>query len=165
MNLKSFTPFLSLCVYVMHIHIYIYVGLCIHICMIIYILCGSLVIQLCPIPCNLMDCSIPGSSVHGISQARILEWVAISSSRGSSWPRDLTHISCIAGRFFTTEPPEKPIYIHTYIYSSNSQGTYILWEYLGLFLRYKATRNLLHWSLCVPFSPGSFPGNLRPFLP
>ena len=47
----------------------------------------------------------PVSSVHGISQARILEWVAISFSRGSSRPRDRTCISCIAGRFFTTEPP------------------------------------------------------------
>ena len=42
-----------------------------------------------------------GSSVHDIFQARILEWVAFSSSRGSTWPRDWTHISCIAGRFFT----------------------------------------------------------------
>ena len=43
--------------------------------------------------CDPMDCSPPGSSVHGILQARILEWVAISSSRGSSWPRDQTHVS------------------------------------------------------------------------
>ena len=42
-----------------------------------------------------MDCSTPGSSVHGISQARILEWVAISFSKGSSWPRGRTHTSCI----------------------------------------------------------------------
>ena len=42
-----------------------------------------------------MDCSLPGSSVHGILQARILEWVAISFSRGSSWARDQTHVSCI----------------------------------------------------------------------
>ena len=55
-----------------------------------------------------MDCSPPGSSVHGILQARILEWVAVSSSRGSSRPRDPTHVCCIAGRFFTTEPPGKP---------------------------------------------------------
>ena len=47
-----------------------------------------------------------GSSVHGILQARILEWVAVSSSKGSSQPRDWTRISCLAGRFFTTEPPE-----------------------------------------------------------
>ena len=52
-----------------------------------------------------MDCSPPGSSVHGILQARILEWVAISSSRGSSWPRDWTYVSCIESRFLTTEPP------------------------------------------------------------
>ena len=49
----------------------------------------------------------PGSSVHGISQARILEWVAISFSRGSLWPKDQAHVSSIAGRFFTAEPPGK----------------------------------------------------------
>ena len=48
-----------------------------------------------------MSCSPPGSSVHGIFQARILEWVAISFSRGSSWPRDQTQVSCIAGRLLT----------------------------------------------------------------
>ena len=47
-----------------------------------------------------MGCSLLGSSVHGILQARILEWVAIPFSRGSSWPRDWTWVSCIAGRFF-----------------------------------------------------------------
>ena len=57
---------------------------------------------------NCMDCSLPGSSIHGIFLARILEWVAIPFSRGSSWPRDQTHVSCITGRFFTTEPPGKP---------------------------------------------------------
>ena len=49
-----------------------------------------------------MHCSPPGSYVHGILQARILEWVAMSSSRGSSQPRDWTQVSCIAGKFFTT---------------------------------------------------------------
>ena len=48
-----------------------------------------------------MDSSPPGSSVQGILQARILEWVAIPFSRGSSWPRDWTQVSCTAGRFFT----------------------------------------------------------------
>ena len=48
-----------------------------------------------------MDCSLLGFSVHGIFQARVLEWVAISFSRGSSWPRDWTQVSCIAGRHFT----------------------------------------------------------------
>ena len=60
-----------------------------------------LVAQLCPTLCNSMDCSPPGSSVHGISQARILQWVAISFSRGSSWLRDQTQFCHNAGRFFT----------------------------------------------------------------
>ena len=51
--------------------------------------------------CNPMDCSLSGSSVHGILQARILDWVAISFCKGSSWPRNQTQVSCIAGRFFT----------------------------------------------------------------
>jgi len=51
--------------------------------------------------CDPMDCSPPGSCLHGILQARILEWVAIPFSRGSSWPRDRTQVSCIAGGFFT----------------------------------------------------------------
>ena len=50
--------------------------------------------------CNPMDCSPPGSSVHGILQARILERVVIPFSRGSFWPRDWTWVSCSAGRFF-----------------------------------------------------------------
>ena len=56
--------------------------------------------QLCLTLCDPMDCSPPGSSVHGIYQARILECVAMPSSRGSSWPRNQTQVSCIAGRFF-----------------------------------------------------------------
>ena len=52
--------------------------------------------------CNPLDCSPPGSSVHGILQARILEWVAVPSSRGSSQPRNWTQVSWIAGRFFTS---------------------------------------------------------------
>ena len=55
-----------------------------------------------------MDCSPPGSSVHGILQARALEGVAMSSSRGSSRPRDPTHISCSEGAFFLMGPPGKP---------------------------------------------------------
>ena len=55
----------------------------------------------CPTLCNPMDCSLPGSSLHGILQARVLKWVAISFSRGSSRPRKRTQVSCIAGRRFT----------------------------------------------------------------
>ena len=60
-----------------------------------------LVTQLCLTLCDPMDYSPPGSSVDGILQARILEWVAIRFSRGSSQSRDWTLVSCIAGRFFT----------------------------------------------------------------
>ena len=66
-----------------------------------------LVAQSCPTLCHPVDCSPPGSSAHGILQARILDWVAISSSRVSSQPRDWTHVSCIAGGFFAIEPPGK----------------------------------------------------------
>ena len=55
-----------------------------------------------------MDCSLSGFSVHGISQARILKWVAISSSKGSFQSRDQICVSWIAGGFFTAEPPGKP---------------------------------------------------------
>jgi len=54
-----------------------------------------------------MNYNPPGSAVHGILQARVLEWVAMPFSRGSSQPKDGTHVSCLASRFFTTEPPGK----------------------------------------------------------
>ena len=68
-----------------------------HVCVYVCVL----VAQSCLTLCKSMDCSPPGSSVYGILQARILEWVAIPFSRGSSWTRDQTWVSCIAGRFFT----------------------------------------------------------------
>ena len=60
-----------------------------------------LVTQSCPTLWDPLDCSPPGASVHGILHARILEWVAISFSRGSSWPRDWTQVSYIASGFCT----------------------------------------------------------------
>ena len=65
-------------------------------------LCCCLVTKSCLNLCDPMDYSLPGSSVHGISQARILERVAVSFSRGSFWPRDWTSVACIGN--FTTEP-------------------------------------------------------------
>ena len=59
------------------------------------------VVQLCPTLCHPTDCSPPGSSIHGILQARTLEWVAMPFSRGSPQPRDETWVSCFAGGFFT----------------------------------------------------------------
>ena len=67
----------------------------------IYHLTKVEVAQSCPTLCDPMDCSLPGSSVHGIFQTRVLEWVAISFSKGSSLPRDPTQVSCIVGRRFT----------------------------------------------------------------
>ena len=61
----------------------------------------SEVTQSCPTLCDLMDCSLPGSSVHGIFQARILEWVSIAFSRGSSRPSNQTWVSGTANRHFT----------------------------------------------------------------
>ena len=67
-----------------------------------HMLVWMLATHLCPALCDHMDCNLPGSSVHGILQASILERGAISSSRGCSQPRDQTQASCIAGGFFTT---------------------------------------------------------------
>ena len=67
-----------------------------------YLLSGSVV-------SDPLDCSLPDSSLHGIFQARILEWVAISSSRGSSWPRDWACVSCTAVDSFSAQSPGKPI--------------------------------------------------------
>ena len=69
----------------------------------IYVFVYMLVTQSCLTLYEPLDCSPPGSSVHDILQAWILEWVAISLSRGSSQPRDWTQVACIAGRFFKTE--------------------------------------------------------------
>ena len=77
-----------------------------HACMLSHFSCVQL--------CDSMDWSLPGSSVHGILQGRILEWVATSSSKESFWPRDQTCTSCgscILGGFFTAEPPGKPSYM------------------------------------------------------
>ena len=91
---------------------------------------------MCPTLCDPMDCSLPGFSVHGIFQARILKWVAISSSRGSSKPSDWTHIShvsCTTGRFL--KPPSRrgsPIdsvyFEFTYWYEVSVQCIIKYWE-------------------------------------
>ena len=81
---------------------------------IISLLCGGLVAKSCLTLCNPMDYIPLGSSVHDISQARVLEWVAISSCRGSSQLRDGIQVSRIAGGFFTVEPPRKPIWGRPY---------------------------------------------------
>ena len=80
--------------------------------------------------CVPMACSLPGSSVHGISEETILEWVAISFSRGSSRPWDQTGVSCITcGFFFTTEPLVKLVhstYTHTHTHTHTHICTYTM---------------------------------------
>ena len=98
-----------------------------------------LVAKSCPTLCDPTDCSPPGSSIHGILQVRILEWVAISSSRGSSRPRDQTRVSCISctvGRFCNAEPPGKPQISHGIIYIWNLKKRY-KWTYFQN--RYRGT--------------------------
>ena len=75
-------------------------------------MCAKL-LHLCWTLRDAMDCSLPDSSVHGILQARIVEWVAIPFSRRSSWLRDQTQVSCFAGRFFTIRAREAPDIITT----------------------------------------------------
>ena len=102
---------------------------------IIYSVC-VLVTQLYPTLGDPIDYSPPASSVHGILQARILEWVAIAFSRGSSPPRERTCVSYIAGRFFTPEPPGKPM--------NTGVGSLSLLQ--GNFLTQESNWNLLYFS-------------------
>ena len=77
--------------------------------------------------CDPMDCSPPGSSVHGVLQARIPEWVAISLSRGSSRPRNQIWVSWTAGRFFTDWTMREPFIINKlyYLLLINADSSYI----------------------------------------
>ena len=75
-----------------------------------------LVMQSCPSLCNPMECRPPGSSVHGVLQAGILEWGAIPFSRGSSQPGYWTRVSCIEGKLFTSWATRETHIIHIYIY-------------------------------------------------
>ena len=113
----------------------------------------SEVTQSCLTLCDPMDCSPPGSSVHGVFQARILEWGAISFSRGSSQPRDQTWVSYMAGRFFI-------------IWATGEAPTITKTRKLMLFTKYNTVNSstdglevpqLPHfWSVSVPESnPGS----------
>ena len=86
------------------------------------------VAQSCLTPCDPRDCSSPGSLVHGIFQARILEWVAIFFSRVFSQPRDRTQVSCIAGRFLTVwATREAPVREDHYNFMSLKLNIYVIW--------------------------------------
>ena len=101
------------CVYVsvcacMRVCLCVCVHVCVSVCCVSVCWCHCSLTKSCLTLWDPMDCSPPGSSVHGILQTSIIEWVAIPLSRVSSQPRDQACISCTAGRFFTTEPPGKP---------------------------------------------------------
>ena len=92
--------------------------------------CCSSVAQSCPTPCDTRDCSPPGSSVHAILQARILEWVAIPSSRGPSQPRDWARVSCVGRQIlYHWAPWEVLLFWDTcYIPKAICLPIYICWK-------------------------------------
>ena len=101
------------------------------------------VAQLCLTLCDPVDCSPPGPSVHGILQARILEWVALSSSRGSSWPRNPTQVSHIAGRFFIIWATREDLMVERVFFFFKD----LFWS--GPFL--KPVLNFLQYCFCFIF--------------
>ena len=113
----------NICTITLYVYAYVYIVclyICINICIFTMKWKGKLwVSQSCPTPCDPMDCSPPGSSVHGILQARILKWVAIPFSRGSFQPG-------IEPRSPTLQADSLPseLYIYIYIYLYNS-----FWDY------------------------------------
>ena len=95
--------------------------------------CCSSVAKSCPTLSDPMNCSPPGSSVHKLSQARRLDWVAISFSKGTCWPRDWTCLSYTVGKFFTTKTPGKPVILflsRIYITLEANVDSLISWPYL-----------------------------------
>ena len=97
-----------------------------------------------------MTCSPPGSSVHRILQARILEWVAIPFSRGSSWPRDWT--SCIAGQFFTVWaimeafPVASVTYLRQFFWVSSGQPSCFAWLWMHIWYNLGPCPSCMHAS-------------------
>ena len=106
----------------------------------------SEVAQSCPNSLGPMDCSLSGSSIHGIFQARMLEWIAISFSRGSSWPRNQTLVSRIAGRRFTVWATREAKWSESL---SHVQLFVTPWIVHGIL-----QSRILEW-VTVPFSRGS----------
>ena len=110
------------------------------------------VTQLCPTLCNPVDCSLPGFSVHGILQARTLEWVAVYFSRGFSKPRDWTQVSCLAGRLFTISATREA---RVYLYTWSTYVVIILNQVLFCVL-WKLSVYTILWSTSL--CPWDFPG-------
>ena len=122
----------------------------------------SEVTQSCPTLCDPMDCSLPGSSLHGILQARVLEWGAISFSRGSSRPRDRTRVSRTPGRRFNLWATralalvKHPCYYGRFLCGSEGLPfTTFRQLFLLLFTKTKTAFNILHswWPLSHSLVP------------
>ena len=107
----------------------------------------SEVAQSCPTVCDPMDCSVPRSSVHGIFQAIVLEWVAISFSRGSSWPRDRTQVSLIVDRRFTVWATREAVKANVLRFCA-SPGNYRHFSLSGA----QPVPQFLFSSVCLPAS-------------
>ena len=108
--------------------------MCVCVCVCVCVCACVLVIQSCPTLCKPMDCNLPGSSIYGILQARILEWFAIPFSRGSSRPRDQTWVSCTAGGLLSHQgSPYLPLA------ALNSPDTFAFSSFLIQFLNQRPT--------------------------
>ena len=116
----------------------------------------------CPTLWDTRDCSPPGSFVHGILQARILEWAAIPFSRGSSWPRDWTWVSHITARdFFTVwtsreDPGEERLLLHVYHFLLQDEKVLkfccvIVWIYIALLNCILKMVKMINLMLCTAF--------------
>ena len=117
---------------------------CLYFCMISLLESESDIAQSCLTLCDPMDCSLPGFSVHGIFQARVLEWAAISFSRGSSWPRDGTWVSCIGDIWATRETLYiKSLYIITALAQSQTECSYVYFWPLYWTLHYMDVLNCI----------------------
>ena len=105
----------------------------------------SEVAQSCPTLCDPVDCSLPGSSPHGILQARILEWLAISFSRGSSQLRDRTQVFHIAGRHFNLRAIREALLIGDWNAKLGSQETPRVTGKFGLGVQNEARQRLIEF--------------------
>ena len=120
-----------------------------------------LVDQLCPTLCDPIDCNPPGSCVLGTLQARVLKWVVISFSNGSSWPRDRPRVSCTAGGFFIVWATGKPSHLGNTYQNKDELLLHSRWVCVWLLSVMRDTlwpHRLAYQTLCPWDSPGKKSG-------
>ena len=135
---------------------------CVCVCVCVYV-CVYVYTHSCLTLCNRMDCSPTGSSVQGILQARLLEWVAVPFSRGSSQPTGQTQVSWIAGRFFTiwvTREAQKVLVAKPSLTLCNSMD----YHPPGSSVHEILQARLLEW-VAIPFSRGSSQSRIKMRFP